>query len=83
MLYYNYKNKGKDTSPKKFEMKKFDFCEKDYDDVKVICKHDGEIAYCNALAVNGLCKCSDCVCKCAIAVIVTKNSYTRYLSLED
>lgn len=64
-------------------MKRYDFYKNDYDDVKVICKHDGEIAYCNALAVNGLCKCSDCVCKGAIAVIATKNGFTRYLVLED
>lgn len=58
--------------------------ENDYGDIKVICKSDGEIAYCNALAVNGLCKCDDRLCENVVAVIVTdKNGYTRYLALED
>ena len=64
-------------------MKRYDFWEKDYDEVKVICEHDGEVAYCNALAVNGLCKCSDCLCRGAVAVIATKNGVAKYFALED
>ena len=64
-------------------MKKFDFNKFDYDDVKVICEHDGITAYCNALATNGLCNCNDCYCRCAVAVIATKNGRTVYLHLKD
>ena len=65
-------------------MKRYDLYKNDYGDIKVICKSDGEIAYCKALAVNGLCKCDDHICKNAVAVILTdKNGYTRYLALED
>lgn len=68
--------------PKGVYMKRLDFNKKDYDEVKVICRSDGEIAYCNALAVNGLCKCDDCSCHNAVAVIATKNGYTKYIVLE-
>lgn len=64
-------------------MKRYDFSKYDYDEIKVICVNDGEIAYCNALAVNGLCKCDDHLCRCAVAVIATKNGHTDYLALED
>lgn len=64
-------------------MKRYEFWKGDYDEVKVICEHDGEIAYCNALAVNGLCKCDDYLCRGAVAVIATKNGYTEYLALEN
>lgn len=64
-------------------MKRDKLHKNDYGDIKVICKNDGEIAYCNALAVNGLCKCDDYLCINAVAVIVKdKNGHTRYLALE-
>ena len=49
---------------------------------KVICKHDGGIGHCKALAVNGLCKCCDTLCEYAVAVIATKDGITRYIALE-
>lgn len=64
-------------------MKRYDFWKKDYDEVKVICEHDGEVAYCNALAVNGLCKCDDCLCRGAVAVIAIKNGVAKYIALKD
>ena len=54
-------------------MKRIDFNKPDYDRITVICKHDGDVAFCNALAVNGTCKCDDCECEQAIAVIVEKD----------
>lgn len=54
-------------------MKRNDFNKLDYNRITVICKSDGDIAYCNALAVNGTCKCDDCYCKQAVAVIVEKD----------
>lgn len=64
-------------------MKRYEFRPKDFEDVKTICKHDGEIAYCNALSVNGLCKCNECLCDYAIAIIATKNGYTKHIVFED
>lgn len=64
-------------------MERYNFYKKDYDDVKVICENDGDIAYCNCLAVNGLCKCSDYTCPSAIAVIATKDGVTKYLKLKN
>lgn len=64
-------------------MKKYEFQKQNFDEIKVICKSDGEIAYCNALCVNGLCKCDDCYCENAVAVIAVKDGYTKYLALEN
>lgn len=64
-------------------MKRYKFDKRDYDKVDVICKSDGDVGYCNALAVNGLCKCDDCICRNAVAVIATKNGCTRYYALTD
>ena len=49
----------------------------------VICKHDGDVAYCNALFGDGRCCCDDYLCGNAIAVITKKeNERRRYLALE-
>lgn len=49
----------------------------------VICKNDGDVAYCNALCGDGTCICNDYLCECAIAVITKKqNERRRYLALE-
>lgn len=63
-------------------MRQCDFNAKEYDEIKVICKNDGEIAYCNSLAVNGLCKCDEFFCDCAIAVLAKKDGYVKYFALE-
>lgn len=53
------------------------------DEIKtVICKSDGEIKYCNALAVNGTCCVKNCICNLAVAVIVEKDGFTQYLAVE-
>ena len=53
------------------------------DEIKtVICKSDGEIKYCNALCVNGICMVRDCFCKLAVATIVEQSGYTQYLAIE-
>ncbi len=49
----------------------------------VICKNDGEVAYCNALGVDGTCKCRDYCCECSVAVIAKKeNGMRRHLAVE-
>lgn len=49
----------------------------------VICKSDGDVAYCNALWGDGTCTCKDYLCKNAIVVITKKeNERRRYLTLE-
>lgn len=40
-------------------MKRTEFNKADYRRTTVICKSDGPIAYCNALAVDGTCKCAN------------------------
>ena len=65
-------------------MKRYDLHKNEYGDIKVICNYNSKSAYCNALAVNGLCKRDDHLCENAVAIILTdKNGYTRYLALED
>lgn len=54
-------------------MKRTEFNKADYSRTTVICKSDGPIVYCNALAVDGTCKCADCNCRNAIAVIAEKD----------
>ena len=63
-------------------MKRHNYLHKGVDEEKVICKYDGEIGRCKALAVNGLCKCYDTLCENAVAVIATKNGVTKYIALE-
>lgn len=63
-------------------MKRHNYLHKGVDEEKVICKRAGEVGYCNALAVNGLCKCCDTLCENAVAVIATKDGITKYIALE-
>lgn len=64
-------------------MKRYDFWKGDWDEIKVICEHDGEEERCGALAVNGLCKCDKYLCRGAVAVVAKKDGRTQYLALED
>lgn len=63
-------------------MKRYNFKYWEYDKCTVICKHDGEIGYCNALSANGLCKCADTLCELAIGVIAEKDGVAKYIELE-
>ena len=63
-------------------MKRHNYRHAGVEEEKVICKHDGEIGHCKALAVNGLCKCCDTLCENAVAVIATKSGITKYIALE-
>lgn len=64
-------------------MIRYDFNSKEYDEIKVICKNYGKISYCCFLAVNGLCKCNDFCCDCAVAVLAKKDGYVKYFALEN